>query len=101
MVPERKIFFPSLITSIVEQYKPRPKDKDFRDLSTNIHSRSEHKEEDLNVLVIFPPNKEPDHFPMARIVSCEYAQSDFSEMFKTSRLHVDAVATKIIHSGFH
>ena len=42
-----------------EQCKPRSKDKDFRDLSTNIRSRSEHEEEDSNVLVILPPTKRP------------------------------------------
>ena len=76
-----------------EQRKPRSKDKDFRDLSTNIRSRSEHEEENSNVLVILKSpiisNEEPDHFPMARIIGCEYAQSDFNETFKTSRLRVD------------
>ena len=76
-----------------EQHKPRPKDKDFRDLSTNIRSRSEHEEEDSNVLVILKSpiisHEEPDHFPMARIVGREYAQSDYNETFKTSRLRVD------------
>ena len=42
-----------------EQCKPRSKDKDFRDLSTNIRSRSEHEEEDSNVLVILPPTNSP------------------------------------------
>ena len=69
-------------------------------MSTNIRSRSEHEEEDSNVLVILKSpiisHEEPDHFPMARIVGREYAQSDFNETFKTSRLRVDKVANDYV-----
>ena len=57
-----------------EQYKLCPKDKDFRDLSTNIIIYALEANTRIECFGNVAPREEPDHFRMARIVGREYAQ---------------------------